>query len=50
VPPDASRRHWPRPCACHQFRTTRLLTFDERHFRAIKPLSGESFTILPADA
>ena len=33
-----------------RFRTTRLLTFDERHFRAIKPLSAEAFTILPADA
>jgi hypothetical protein len=33
-----------------RYRTTRLLTFDERHFRAIKPLYGEAFTILPADA
>ncbi|HEY1643971.1 MAG TPA: PIN domain-containing protein [Streptosporangiaceae bacterium] len=33
-----------------RYRTTRLLTFDERHFRAIKPLHGESFTILPADS
>ena len=30
--------------------TTRILTFDERHFRAIKPLRGDAFTILPADA
>lgn len=30
--------------------TTRLLTFDEQHFRAVRPLrGGESFTILPAD-
>jgi hypothetical protein len=31
-------------------RTTRLLTFDERHFRAVKPLYGKAFTLLPADA
>lgn len=30
-------------------RTTRLLTLDERHFRAIKPLRGRSFQLLPAD-
>jgi predicted nucleic acid-binding protein len=30
--------------------TTRLLTFDERHFRAIRPLRGRSFKLLPADA
>jgi predicted nucleic acid-binding protein len=29
--------------------TTRLLTFDERHFRAVTPLRGEAFTLLPAD-
>ena len=33
-----------------RYRTTRLLTFDERHFRAIKPLHGEAFTLLPADS
>lgn len=31
-------------------RTTRLLSFDERHFRAVAPLHGEAFTLLPADA
>ena len=31
-------------------RTTRILTFDERHFRAVTPLRGKAFTILPADA
>jgi predicted nucleic acid-binding protein len=31
-------------------RTTRILTFDERHFRAVTPLRGNAFTILPADA
>jgi predicted nucleic acid-binding protein len=31
-------------------RTTRVLTFDERHFRAVTPLYGDAFTLLPADA
>ncbi|HLM86397.1 MAG TPA: PIN domain-containing protein [Solirubrobacteraceae bacterium] len=30
-------------------RTTRILTFDERHFRAVKPLEGKAFVLLPAD-
>jgi len=30
--------------------TGRLLTFDERHFRAVRPLQGGTFTLLPADA
>ena len=29
--------------------TRRILTFDQRHFRAIRPLLGGSFTLLPAD-
>jgi predicted nucleic acid-binding protein len=33
-----------------RFRTPRLLTLDERHFRSIRPLQGGSFTLLPADA
>jgi len=32
-----------------RFETSRLLTFDERHFRSVAPLSGNSFTLLPAD-
>lgn len=32
-----------------RFRTTRLLTFDERAFRAVRPLAGRFFTLLPAD-
>lgn len=32
-----------------RYRTTRLLTFDERAFRTVRPLGGGSFTILPAD-
>jgi uncharacterized protein len=33
----------------HRFRTRRLMTFDERDFRAVAPLSGGSFTLLPRD-
>ncbi len=32
-----------------RFATTRLLTLDERAFRAIRPLAGGAFTLLPAD-
>lgn len=32
-----------------RYRTQRLLTFDERHFRALRPLSGGQFTLLPVD-
>ena len=31
--------------------TTRVATLDERHFRTVRPLTGEAaFTLLPADA
>ena len=33
-----------------KYGTTRLLTLDERHFRAIRPLTANAFTILPADS
>ncbi len=33
-----------------RYGTDRILTFDERAFRAVTPLQGGSFTILPADA
>lgn len=33
-----------------RYRTTRILTFDERHFRAVVPLQGGVFSLLPADA
>lgn len=33
-----------------RYRTDRILTFDDRHFRAVTPLSGGAFTLLPADA
>ena len=32
-----------------RFRTRRLLTFDERAFRAVAPLQGGTFMVLPAD-
>ena len=32
-----------------RFRTTRLLSFDERDFRAVTPLGGGHFTLLPRD-
>ncbi|HEX9823420.1 MAG TPA: PIN domain-containing protein [Actinomycetota bacterium] len=34
----------------HRHGTRRILTLDERGFRAVKPLQGGFFTILPADA
>jgi hypothetical protein len=33
-----------------RYGTTRVLTLDERHFRAMRPLHADAFTILPADA
>lgn len=33
-----------------RYETTRILSFDERHFRTVTPLHAEAFTILPADA
>jgi uncharacterized protein len=32
-----------------RYETKRILTFDHRHFRAVKPPQGGVFTILPAD-
>jgi uncharacterized protein len=32
-----------------RYRTTRMLSFDERHFRAVTPIGGGAFAILPAD-
>lgn len=32
-----------------RYRTTRILTFDQRHFRLMKPLYGDFFTLLPFD-
>lgn len=32
-----------------RYRTTRILTFDQRHFRLIRPLQGGVFTLLPFD-
>jgi uncharacterized protein len=33
-----------------RYNTTRILTLDERHFRAMRPLHADAFTLLPADA
>ncbi len=35
--------------AAMRHRTRRLLTFDERHFRSLRPLDGGHFTLLPMD-
>jgi len=32
-----------------RFGTRRILTFDERHFRTLRPLDGGAFTLLPSD-
>ena len=32
-----------------RFETNRILTLDERHFRALRTPAGEPFTVLPAD-
>jgi predicted nucleic acid-binding protein len=34
----------------HRYDTRRIVTFDERAFRQVRPLQGGSFLILPADA
>jgi predicted nucleic acid-binding protein len=34
----------------NRWQTRRILTLDERAFRAVSPLQGGSFTLLPADA
>jgi predicted nucleic acid-binding protein len=33
----------------NRYGTDRIVSFDERHFRAVAPLEGGAFTILPAD-
>lgn len=32
----------------HHYRTDRVLTLDQRHFRGIRTTSGTPFTVLPA--
>lgn len=34
----------------NRYGTDRIVSFDERHFRALTPLGGGAFTILPADS
>jgi len=36
--------------AAERLHIRRVLTIDERHFRAVRPSDGTSFTLLPADA
>ena len=36
--------------AAHRRKTDRILSFDERHLRAVSPIGGGAFTLLPADA
>jgi len=33
----------------HRLGTQQILTFDQRHFRAVRPIQGGAFTLLPAD-
>jgi predicted nucleic acid-binding protein len=33
-----------------RYRTNRILTLDERHFRAVRTPTGQPFVVLPADA
>lgn len=33
----------------HRLGTRRILTFDQRHFRTVRPIQGGAFTLLPAD-
>jgi predicted nucleic acid-binding protein len=33
----------------HRLGTGRILSFDERRFRAVQPIQGGTFTVLPAD-
>jgi predicted nucleic acid-binding protein len=34
----------------NRYKTNRIVSFDERHFRTVTPLQGGAFTILPHDA
>jgi uncharacterized protein len=34
----------------NRYATNRIVSFDERHFRAVTPLQGGAFTILPHDS
>ena len=36
--------------AAHRHQTDQILSFDERHLRAVKPIGGGAFRLLPADA
>jgi uncharacterized protein len=57
---EAARRHQPLGLGltdasllvlAARLKTTRIATLDERHFRIVKPLTGQAaFVLLPADA
>lgn len=34
----------------NRYGTDQIMSFDERHFRAVRPLGGGAFTILPSDS
>jgi predicted nucleic acid-binding protein len=46
---DAGLAHLSVVVLAARFETVRVLTFDQRHFRAMKPLQGGSFVLLPDD-
>jgi predicted nucleic acid-binding protein len=33
----------------HRLGTRGILTFDQRHFRTVRPIQGGAFAVLPAD-
>jgi hypothetical protein len=63
MPSRPRRHHWPNAIPTElgltdasiaviaaRHHTANILTLDERHFRAVRPLWGEAFRLLPADA
>lgn len=46
---DAGLAHLSAVVMAAKHGTTRLLTFDERHFRTLRTVDGARFTLLPAD-
>jgi hypothetical protein len=41
---------WALVVIANRYKTNRIVSFDERHFRAVTPLQGGAFTILPSDS
>lgn len=46
---DAGLAHLSAVVVAHRYETRRVLTFDQRHFRVLRPLGGGTFTLLPGD-